>query len=222
MPAGTVKVDGSTLKVSGSELIGSSSLSGSVELTDSGKTITVESGTVNGSRVSDAAYTVASGEKLVVEKNLTVSYPLKIAGELEVNGTITSNDTLTIANSAEVKGGGRINTNSALYNLNGKKADEVSIYIGQNGGVYANNNTIDANVKNGDSSSKPAPDGSNYPYSQVYSQGASYGITVQVDGGHGQATAAQSGVEGQRITFHATRTRAMRSTPTRPTTSPAP
>lgn len=203
VPAGTVKVESSTLKVGGSEFIGPNSLSGSVELTDSGKTITVESGTVNGSRGSDAAYTVASGEKLVVEKNLTVSYPLKIAGELEVNGTITSNDTLTIANSAEVKGGGRINTNSALYNLNGKKADEVSIYIGQNGGVYANNNTIDANVKNGTSSSKPAPDKNNYAYSQVYSQGASYGITVQVDGGHGQATAAQSGVEGQRITFHA-------------------
>lgn len=202
---GTISVDGSTLNVNNVEMIGPNSLSGDAEVaTVSGKTvITVNRGTVNGSRGSDAAYTVASGEKLVVEKNLTVSYPLKIAGELEVNGTITSNDTLTIANSAEVKGGGRINTNSALYNLNGKKADEVSIYIGQNGGVYANNNTIDANVKNGDSSSKPAPDGSNYPYSQVYSQGASYGITVQVDGGHGQATAAQSGVEGQRITFHA-------------------
>lgn len=203
VPAGTVKVDGSTLKVGGSELIGSTSLSGSVELTDGGKTITVESGTVNGSRGANNAYTVDSSEKLVVEKSLTVSYPLKIAGELEVNGTITSNNTLTIESGAVVSGSGRINANSALYNLNGQKADEVSIYIGQNGGVYANNNTIDANVRNGTSSSKPAPDKNNYAYSQVYSQGASYGITVQVDGGHGQATAAQSGVEGQRITFHA-------------------
>ena len=206
--SGTISVDGSTLNVNNVEMIGPNSLSGDAEVaTVSGKTvITVNRGTVSGSRsAGNAYYTVSNDEMLVVGGSLTVAYPMSISGELVVDGTLTvnANNSLTVNSEASLSGSGRIDANGPLYVLNNSAAGNLNIYIGQNGGVYAKNNAIDVNVVGGIATTNPAPDRQVYAYAKVYSQGASYGITVQVDGGHGQATAAQSGVEGQRITFHA-------------------
>lgn len=199
IPSGKISVNNATLKVKGAEMIGPHSLDGDAVITDGGKTITVDSGTVKGPRGANNAYTVGSGEKLVVE-NLTVSYPLTIDGELVVNDEVNSNAAFTISNNGKMSGSGSINTNGPLYNLNNQAADELSIYIGQGGGVYATNNAIDINVKGGQPTTNPAPNTTVYAYAKVYSQGITYTIMPSF-GSNGTADVPPSALEQTEVTF---------------------
>lgn len=205
---GTISVSsGSTLNVGNIEMIGRDSLSGDVEVTKENSTtvITVSSGTISGSRTDNNSYTVGSTERLVVDGSLTVAYPMSIAGELVVDGTLTvnANRSLTVSSGASLSGGGRIDTNGPLYMLNNDSAGNLNIYIGQSGGVYANNNAIDVNVVGGIATTNPAPDKNVYNYAKVYSQGNTYGITLRV-GNNGGATLDNSAVEQTTVNFTAT------------------
>ena len=205
---GTISVDGSTLNVNNVEMIGPNSLSGDAEVaTVSGKTvITVNRGTVSGSRsAGNAYYTVSNDEMLVVGGSLTVAYPMSISGELVVDGTLTvnANNSLTVNSEASLSGSGRIDANGPLYVLNNSAAGNLNIYIGQNGGVYAKNNAIDVNVVGGIATTNPAPDRQVYNYAKVYSQGNTYYIELRV-GNNGEATLADSAVEQTTVNFTAT------------------
>lgn len=206
---GTISVDGSTLNVNNVEMIGPNSLSGDVEVaTVSGKTvITVNRGIVSGSRSASNAYTVDDNERLVVDGSLTVAYHMSVAsgGELVVNDslTINANNSLTVNSGASLSGSGRIDANGPLYVLNNSSAGNLNIYIGQNGGVYANNNAIDVNVVGGIATSNPAPDRQVYDYAKVYSQGNTYDIELRV-GNNGEATLPPSAVEQTTVNFTAT------------------
>lgn len=206
--SGTISVDGSTLNVNNVEMIGPNSLSGDAEVaTVSGKTvITVNRGTVSGSRsAGNAYYTVSNDEMLVVGGSLTVAYPMSISGELVVDGTLTvnANNSLTVNSEASLSGSGRIDANGPLYVLNNSAAGNLNIYIGQNGGVYAKNNAIDVNVVGGIATTNPAPDRQVYNYAKVYSQGTTYDIELRV-GNNGEATLADSAVEQTTVNFTAT------------------
>lgn len=206
--SGTISVDGSTLNVNNVEMIGPNSLSGDAEVaTVSDKTvITVNRGTVSGSRsAGNASYTVGNDEMLVVGGSLTVAYPMSISGELVVDGTLTvnANNSLTVNSEASLSGSGRIDANGPLYVLNNSAAGNLDIYIGQNGGVYANNNAIDVNVVGGIATTNPAPDRHVYAYAKVYSQGNTYYIELRV-GNNGEATLADSAVEQTTVNFTAT------------------
>lgn len=208
---GTISVDGSTLNVGSTEMIGPNSLSGDAEVaTVSSKTvITVNRGTVSGSRnaSSNNAYTVGSNERLVVGGSLTVAYPMSVTsgGELVVNDslTINANNSLTVNSGASLGGSGRIDANGPLYVLNDSSAGNLNIYIGQNGGVYANNSDIDINVKGGIATTNPAPNDQNYNYAKVYSQGNTYNIASNV-GNNGEADLPDSAVEQTTVNFTAT------------------
>lgn len=178
---GTVSVENSELTSGGAEVIGSETVSGSVEVTkaEGGVLLTVpeqKSAAISGNDLR---------QNLVVNGKLTTSGFVNVESQLVVNGSLTVNDQLRFTNSGTLTGTGELLVYKQVYNESSSNDfGGVKVKLQTSGsGVYSNNTDVSSKIEGGISKgSGTGPNGSLYTYIVEYGTTA-YGITWEVSGG---------------------------------------